>query len=268
MAIDELLKSTLVLVAHPDDESIGCGILLQRIAAAHILLCTDGAGVRARPWYLRTLLARRQARKRFVELRSALAVAGIRQIRTMPGIPDQKLHTFLARAAGMIERHISERRPEAILSHAFEAGHPDHDSCAILARWAGLKFSLPVWEMPLYHRLTPGSPLIHQHFLRPIGNEVVLFPTPEELERKRRMLSQHRSQAAVISEFDAARELFRPQPSYDFSVNPNPGLSNFAVCESIPIASVIEGFRCALSVNGALSPSNAWTRETGAHDVA
>jgi N-acetylglucosamine malate deacetylase 2 len=266
--IDELLKSTLVLIAHPDDESIGCGILLQRIAEAHVLLCTNGAGAGGRPWYVRILRQKMQARRRLVEFRSALAVAGIRQSGTMPGIPDQTLHTFLDRAAAIVERHISAHRPEAVLTHAFEAGHPDHDSCAILARWAGLKFSLPVWEMPLYHRLTPSSPLIHQQFLYSTGDEVALCPTPEELEGKKRMLSQHQSQAAVISEFDAAREVFRPQPPYDFSVNPNPGLSNFAVCESIPIAGVIESFRYALSINGVLSPSNCRIRRTGAHYVA
>ena len=29
--IEQLLGSTLVLVAHPDDESVGCGMLLQEI---------------------------------------------------------------------------------------------------------------------------------------------------------------------------------------------------------------------------------------------
>ena len=174
----------------------------------------------------------------------------------MADIPDQKLHTYLGRAAATIERYVVEHRPEAILSHAFEAGHPDHDSCAMLARWAGLKFSLPVWEMPLYYRPTPASPLIYQRFLYSNGDEVALCPTPEELAIKKRMLSQHRSQAAVISEFDVAREVFRPQPVYDFTVNPNPGLSTFAVCENIPIADVLESFCCAWASNGALNLPN------------
>src|SRR5215471_8888109 len=132
----------------------------------------------------------------------------------MKGIQDQLLYESLERAAGFLADCIVQYRPDAILSHAFEAGHPDHDSCAFLAHWAGRKFSLPVWEMPLYYRPTASSPLVHQQFLCSNGNEIALFPAPKELHRKRMMLSQHRSQAAVISEFDATREVFRPQPAY------------------------------------------------------
>jgi LmbE family N-acetylglucosaminyl deacetylase len=153
------------------------------------------------------------------------------------------LHRSLDRAAAIIARYVIEHRPDAILSHAFEAGHPDHDSCAFLARWAGRKFSLPVWELPLYHRRAPSSPLIYQQFLRSFGNETSLCPAPHELHRKELMLSHHRSQAAIISEFNTTRELFRPQPPYDFSVNPNPALSTFAVCDNVAIASVLESFR-------------------------
>lgn len=242
--IGQLLRSTLVLVAHPDDESIGCGILLQRIACASVLLCTDGAPVVARPWYTRlTHKRKRCAGKRLSEFRAASTIAGVRQIRTMPGIPDQTLYKSLERAADLIAQFVVELRPDALLTHAFEAGHPDHDSCAFLSRWAGRKFSVPVWEMPLYYRPTPSSPLIYQEFLHPNGHEISIRPAPDELHKKKLMLSQHRTQAAVISEFDRTRELFRPQPEYDFSVNPNPALSTFAVCENVPIIGALERFQ-------------------------
>jgi N-acetylglucosamine malate deacetylase 2 len=243
-AIEQLLESTLVLVAHPDDESIGCGMLLQRIAAAGILLCTDGGPDVARPWYARMLHSRtRYAGKRLAEFRAASRIAGVRRTCEMKGIQDQLLYQRLERAAGFLAEYIVQYRPDAILSHAFEAGHPDHDCCAFLAHWAGRKFSLPVWEMPLYYRPAPSSPLVYQRFLCCYGNEVELFPEPDKLLRKTMMLSEHRSQAAVISEFDKTREVFRPQPAYDFSVNPNPALSTFAVCENIAIDCVLERFR-------------------------
>jgi hypothetical protein len=57
------------------------------------------------------------------------------------------------------------------------------------------------------------------------------------------MLRQHKTQAGVISQFDKARELFRPQPTYDFCVSPNPAQQGFAACSDIAIADVIESFR-------------------------
>ncbi|MBV8894817.1 MAG: PIG-L family deacetylase [Acidobacteria bacterium] len=242
-AIDQLLGTTLILVAHPDDESIGCGMLLQGIASADILLCTDGGPAMGRPWYSRIVHSRtRYAGKRLKEFRAASRTAGVRYTCEMQGIQDQLLYQYLERAAGFLAEQIVRCRPDAILSHAFEAGHPDHDCCAFLAQWAGRKFSLPVWEMPLYYRPTPSSPLVYQQFLCSYGNEVELFPEPHKLLIKTRMLSQHRSQAAVISGFDKAREVFRPQAPYDFSVNPNPALSTFAVCAHISIDRVLDSF--------------------------
>ena len=41
--IDVLLARTLVIVAHPDDEAAGCGVLLQRMREPVVLFATDGA---------------------------------------------------------------------------------------------------------------------------------------------------------------------------------------------------------------------------------
>ena len=38
-----LLGKTLVIVAHPDDEIVGCGSLLQRVREPLVLFATDGA---------------------------------------------------------------------------------------------------------------------------------------------------------------------------------------------------------------------------------
>jgi N-acetylglucosamine malate deacetylase 2 len=267
-SIEQLLRSTLILVAHPDDESIGCGILLQRISQAAVVLCTDGGYAGVRPWYIeavRTVLGsrKRYTRKRLAEFRGALNIAGVQRVWMASGVPDQQLHLSLGRAAALIEHCVREHRPEAILSHAFESGHPDHDACAVLARWAGLKFSLPVWEMPLYYRPGPSSDLVYQQFLdrgnSGRDNEVVLHPNASELSRKEKMLAQHQSQTAVISEFQSAREVFRPQPSYDFRVNPNPALSSYAVCGHIAIESVLESFRSFLDAGELSTACNALT---------
>src|SRR5215469_5098873 len=101
--IEQLLQSTLVLVAHPDDESLGCGILLQRIADTTVLLCTDGAPAITRPWYSRIFPGRESyAEKRLSELRAALKEGSVRQPWTMPDIQAERLYVSLERAAAII----------------------------------------------------------------------------------------------------------------------------------------------------------------------
>jgi LmbE family N-acetylglucosaminyl deacetylase len=242
--IKPLLGSTLVIVAHPDDESIGCGVLLQRIANPAVLVCTDGAPSVARMWRGKGYHTREEyARKRASEFRAALEIAGVRHKHVLSGIPDQQLHRYLPQASIHLERFASEFRPDVILTHAYEGGHPDHDACAFLGHWIGEKFSIPVWEMPLYHHKAAGLPLIYQQFLAASPDEVMLSASPAEIGRKENMLGQHKTQAGVISEFAKARELFRPQPSYDFFLSPNPAQQGFAACSDIAIADVIESFR-------------------------
>jgi len=239
--IEQLLQSTLVIVAHPDDESIGCGILLQRIAVPTVLVCTDGAPSNALLWHQKGYHTREEyARKRAAELHAALEIAGVRCKHVMTGIPDQQLYRHLVQAANHVERYAKQIRPDSILTHAYEGGHPDHDACAFLAHWIGERLSIPVWEMPFYHQREAGSPL--QQFFSPSPDEVLLSASPAEISRKEWMLRQHKTQAQVISQFDQARELFRPQPNYDFSVSPNPAQRGFAVCSDIAIADVLESF--------------------------
>src|SRR5438876_12216218 len=45
-----LLGRPLVLVAHPDDEALGCSALLQRAQSAAVIFATDGAPAVERFW--------------------------------------------------------------------------------------------------------------------------------------------------------------------------------------------------------------------------
>src|SRR5262249_37360443 len=48
--LQPLLGATLILVAHPDDEVIACGALMQRMEKAVVLFATDGAPRDERFW--------------------------------------------------------------------------------------------------------------------------------------------------------------------------------------------------------------------------
>lgn len=224
-ALAPLLGRTLVIAAHPDDETAGCGVLLQRMRQPAVVFLTDGAP--RDPWFWRAHGSReRYAAVRRDEARAALAFARVRELHFFPGAADQELFRNLDAAQAWLDERIRDLRPEALLTLAYEGGHPDHDSCALLAHVAARRHALPAWEFPLYHRSLDGV-AVRQEFLVANGAEVALAPSPAELETKRRMLAAYASQADVLQEFAAEVEQFRPQADYDFAAPPHTGVLNY-----------------------------------------
>ncbi len=233
--ISELLGRTLVLVAHPDDETVGCGALLQRIAEPIVVFATDGAPHDQYFWDKYGSRLRYQ-RIREEEARQALSIIGVNEIEFFgnqpsqagEGIADQSLHEHLFEAYEMLQSLITRHRLEAILTLAYEGGHPDHDCCSILGARLGIDSKVPVWEIPLYRRYLNGE-LVHQGFLSHgyEHEEVQLDISPEESKNKRAMLDAYASQHPFLLEFDAAVERFRPQPKYDYTRRPHEGLLNY-----------------------------------------
>lgn len=224
--IRTLLGRTLVLVAHPDDEAVGCGALLQRMADPLVIFATDGAP--RSPFFWENYSSREEyALARSVEADTALKTIGVRRFHFLlegDAIVDQELFLNLERAFEALRPLIESEQPSAILSMAYEGGHPDHDSCCFLASVAAEHFNLPLWEMPLYHRAR-GS-FERQRFLDDIGG-IEIDISREELVAKMNMFAAYDSQAEVLREFLPYTERFRPMKSYDFSRPPHHATLNY-----------------------------------------
>jgi LmbE family N-acetylglucosaminyl deacetylase len=221
-----LLGRTLVLVAHPDDEAVGCGALLQRMADPIVVFATDGAP--RSDYFWKSYGSReRYASVRAQEAEQALAAIGLVHFHYLcedPPAADQELFVNLQRAYEALAQLIKTEMPQAILSHAYEGGHPDHDACCFLASVAGSRYELPVWEMPLYHRA--GGEIQRKAFIGESG-EITTDPTADELDRKEKMLTTYVSQSHVIADFTDGPECFRPMSSYDFARAPHAGILNY-----------------------------------------
>ena len=227
-----LLGRTLVIVAHPDDEAVGCGGLLQRIREPIVLFCTDGA---PRDRYFWEKFGSREdyAALRREEARRALSNVRVKRLEFLPPEPnpdqlfiDQDLFLNIPKALERIDTLIRKMQPEALLTLAYEGGHPDHDTCAFLAACMSREHVLPAWEIPLYHRKPDGA-MEKQCFILPEGDEVLFDTMPQEVERKHRMLDAYASQKETIDLFNPAIERFRPQAAYDFSRPPHCGTLNY-----------------------------------------
>ncbi len=138
-------------------------------------------------------------------------------------IADQELFLNLECAYTALSDLVEMEIPDAILTLAYEGGHPDHDCCAFLASVVGVRYELPVWEVPLYHRA--GNGIVRQKFVNNAG--LPIFASGEELARKRAMFRAYQTQAHVIAEFKPEFESVRPMQIYDFTCAPHAGVLNY-----------------------------------------
>lgn len=248
-----LFQRPLILVAHQDDETLGCGILMQRTDKHVILHCTDGGYA---PDANRKGFASIEAYStaRFQETACALQYVGPTCLFRTSGIRDQELFLSLHSAWISIMTVIREQPPTSIVTHAYEGGHVDHDCCAFLANCAGHVLNLPVLEMPLYH--LDDNVVRYQEFLDESVTEFELVPSEQEKTKKDKMLDCYLTQQPVIKWFAPTKycERFRLQPKYAFAAPPRKGVPNFDVPRKLPVQTVLEHFQsfaAALAATGA-----------------
>jgi N-acetylglucosamine malate deacetylase 2 len=216
-----------IVVAHPDDETLGIGSQLHRLHGARLVLVTDGAPRRGSDARDRGFAdAGSYALARRTELQDGLAAGGAADIAVERfDIPDQEAALDLPGLTRAVARCLEGA--DVVLTHAFEGGHPDHDAVAFAVHHAVAPLdaaSRPgVIEMPYYRRAADGA-FVTQSF-EPVPGylPVQLALTPDEVERKRSMMAAHCSQATVLAAFDPRTERFREAPACDFARLPNKG---------------------------------------------
>ena len=227
--LQPLLGTTLVLVAHPDDEVIVCGALMQQMEKAVVVFATDGAPRDEGFWrQYGTRRAYAEVRRREAQL--ALRIAGATPFflgdHVESGIADQELFRNLPAAVAAVEKIVAQLRPQCILTVAYEGGHPDHDAACFIAGIVGQRAGVPVWESPLYHRSAAGA-AVTQTFPIATGSEVELRVENGPLRKKIEMLNLYRSQGLQLDGFQPQVETFRPLADYDFNQPPLPWKLNY-----------------------------------------
>jgi LmbE family N-acetylglucosaminyl deacetylase len=220
----------LIVAAHADDEVIGIGGQLDRLAGVSLVHITDGAPRNLRD--ARTAGFDRwesYAAARREELLAALSLADIDATRAdQLDIPDQETSFRLVELARTMAAKLDARRPEIVLTHAYEGGHPDHDAaafavhaaCALVKRCGGP--APAIVEMTGYH-MGQGAP-VKSEFLEDPGTPATTLVLGErERALKRRLVNCFATQSRVLAGFRLDVERFRPAPDYDFTQPPHEG---------------------------------------------
>ena len=223
-------QRTVVVVAHPDDETVGFGALLPQLREATFVYLTDGAPrnlVDARRAGFADWHSYAQARKR--ELEAAFAIAGIDPGRAVfLDLPDQQAAEHVYWLTRRLHQLLRQTGTVQVLTHAYEGGHPDHDAAAFAVHWACRLLAREertaplVVEAPYYHnragRVAMGE------FLPPAGDAVrIRRLSDEEQAFKRRLVECFVTQAPGLPEFPLDRESLRPAPPHEFDRPPHAG---------------------------------------------
>ncbi|HET9729197.1 MAG TPA: PIG-L family deacetylase, partial [Acidimicrobiia bacterium] len=206
------------------------GARLSRLRFLDVVCVTDGAPHDMRDAAANGFASRDEyARARAGERERALAIAHIlpAQIHDI-GCIDQEASFGLSEITRHITNLLRQTRPEIVLTHPYEGGHPDHDATAFavhhaVKQLAAAHDSAPtIVEFASYH-WHDGAMRTGCFLPDPRLRVRTLSLGSDERELKTAMFACYGTQQDVLAQFSTDVERFRLAPAYDFTAPPHEG---------------------------------------------
>lgn len=227
------IPSVILFCAHPDDEVLGSASLLHYLKDnLKVVTVTDGAPKKMDDAIAAGFCSREAYSKaRFQEQLNALYSAGITEAQVYQlGFIDQQASYQMGAVCHKILEILQSCKPEIVLTHAYEGGHPDHDTTAF-AVWAAVEMlkkcqgdAPEVVEFACYHG-NGSSELVYYQFIDypqiPIWSVQL---DQEQIENKKKLIQYYASQWKTMENFPLTVERFRRAPSYNFKKPPHQGV--------------------------------------------
>ena len=221
----------MVIAPHPDDESLGCSILLQRAvatgAAIRVIYATNGE---ANPWPQRVLERKWRInssdRARWGVLRQSEALAALKvlgleaECAQFLGLPDQGLTNLLRKNCSAIVQQfvamIIEWSPTHLLIPSTFDTHPDHNALAVILQ-LGLNEILD-------SSVSVSGYAIHGKSRAFCDRAAAIAPSHWETERKLHAIRCHRTQLMLsrkrfLSYAERPERLLRAKDKVTFPVD-------------------------------------------------
>lgn len=194
----------LIVLPHPDDETLATGGLIQRALAAgaalRIVIATDGD---LNPWPQRWIERRwridadarhRWGARRREEARTALAIVGVAQASVCHlGWPDGGLTAALMRDDTVCERlatEVAAFEPTLVVAPVFSDRHPDHSALRVIVEIA--------LSRSAFSRCRRLGYIVHGEVLA--GGALTISLSAEQQALKEHALDAHQTQMCLSAE--------------------------------------------------------------------
>jgi LmbE family N-acetylglucosaminyl deacetylase len=128
----------------------------------------------------------------------------------------------------LVLEFLRKTSPRAVITHAYEGGHPDHDAAAFSVHWAacllrdhGLE-PPTIFEMAVYPGGN-GQSKVPEFLHSPSRESTTLLLDAKANDLKARMFACLKTQSLVLANSPLGPEKFRQAPAYDFRLPPHLG---------------------------------------------
>ena len=211
-------ERVVVVVAHPDDEVLAAGSRMDRMRDLTVIHITDGS-----PRDMEDARREGLSREDYAALRRREVAAAMDALGADPELlcywhPDKE---SILHGPAILDQLTEDLRGAAhVITHAYEHGHPDHDTAALCVALALDRLreggeAPEVYEFPIY-ALENGEPVFGRFSPDATAPETVLPLTDEDRARRNAALSAYGTQRGVLGFAGNWEERLRSAPAYDF----------------------------------------------------